>query len=88
MNEYVMTLVGSAIAGVVSFFLGVQKTKKEVEGMSLTNIQTSLDIYKVIIDDLKGEITILLGKVDELEAKIDELKNENEELREMLKSKN
>ena len=82
-----MTLLGSAITGVVSFFFGVQKSKKEVESMALTNIQSSIDIYKVIIDDLKGEITILLSKVDELEAKIDELKQENEELRKMLKNK-
>ena len=85
MNEYVMTLVGSTIAGIVSFFLGVQKTKKEVEGMALTNVQTSLDIYKVIIDDLKVEITTLLLKVDDLENKIDELKQENEQLREQLR---
>ena len=87
MNEYILTLVGSVFTGVVSFFLGVQKSKKEVESMALTNIQTSIDIYKVIIEDLKGEIGILLFKVDELEKKVEELKNENHELKEMLRER-
>lgn len=87
MNEYILTLLGSVITGIVSFFFGVAKTKREVEGMALVNVEKSLEIYKLIIDDLRDEITVLLVKVDELESKIDEMKKENEELRELLKKK-
>lgn len=88
MNEYVLTIIASAITGISSFLFGVKKSKRELEDMALTNIQKSIDVYKVIIDDLRGQIDILLKKVNELEVKVVELKTENHELHKMLKEKN
>jgi len=85
MDNTILALITSSITGVVTFFVGVAKTKKELEGMALNNVEKSLDIYSVIIDDLKGQIKELLVKVNELEEKVDSLTKENHELKEMLR---
>ena len=84
MDNTILALITSSITGVVTFFIGVAKTKKELEGMALNNVEKSLDIYSVIIDDLKNQIKDLLVKVDELEDKIEELRKENHQLKIML----
>jgi len=85
MDNTILALITSSITGVVTFFVGVAKTRKELEGMALNNVEKSLDIYSVIIDDLKGQIKELLVKVNELEEKVDSLTKENHELKEMLR---
>ena len=82
-----ITLIISTITGVITYVVGHRKAKKEVESLSLTNIEKSLDIYNIIINDLKSQVAELLNKVDDLENKIDELKAENAQLKEMLRKK-
>ncbi len=83
-----LTVVASSITGIITFFIGQRRAKKEIEGLALNNIERSLDIYNKIIEDLKDQVTSLLDKVDELEKKIDELKDENYSLRDMLERRN
>jgi len=85
MTNTMVTFAVTTITGIVTYIVGFQRSKKEVEGAALKNIQTSLDIYKVIIDNLKDEITELLIKVNALEDKVDFLTEENHSLRVMLK---
>jgi peptidoglycan hydrolase CwlO-like protein len=87
MNETIFTVMVSAITGIVTFFLGVAKSKKEVEGMTLTNLEKSTDIYARVIADLKLEIEDLKSEIAELKAKVDDLTKENHELKQMLKKK-
>lgn len=84
MTETFITLLISSITGVITYFIGLRKAKKELESLALDNISKTLNIYQVIIKDLKGEVETLLIKVGELEEKIDELKSENEELKKMV----
>ena len=87
MNDTIFTVVVSSITGLVTFFLGAAKQKRETEQIGLTNVEKSLNIYTTIIDDLKSQIEELLEKVDTLEEKVEELKQENHELKEMLRQK-
>jgi len=84
MNDTFFTLVASVITGISTFFIGRQRAKKEIEGMTLVNVEKSLSIYQVIISDLSNQVEELLGKVDLLETKVDELRVENQELKDML----
>lgn len=84
MNDTFFTLAASVITGISTFFIGRQRAKKEIEGMTLVNVEKSLTIYQTIIEDLKGQVEELLNKVNTLEDKVDELKAENSELKEML----
>ena len=87
MDNTMITGLIAILTGVGSFIIGQFKAKREIESMTITNVQKSVDVYRLLIDDLKGEITELLIKVEELEKKIDELHTENTQLREMLSKK-
>ena len=87
MSEGVITLLVSTVTGVLTFIVGQQRAKRESENVALKNVQSSIDIYKTIIDDLKGEISELLIKVDKLEKKVDDLMEENTKLKEILNKK-
>ena len=79
-----VTVLISSVTGIITFFVGHRRARKEVESMALDNIGKSLDIYNQIIGNLKDEIIQLTDKVKELENKIDDLTEENKKLKEML----
>lgn len=87
MDTILTTFVISTITGIVTFFLGARKQKKETDALELDNIKSSIGIYQTIIADLKEEIISMSKKIDKLESSVDELMKENTELKEMLQSK-
>ena len=87
MENSILTVIVSSITGVITFFVGQTKAKKEIDNMALVNLEKSLDIYNRIIEGLKEEIIELNSKVKELEEKISNLIEENHSLKEMLKNK-
>jgi len=80
MNEYLMTLIGSAVSGVAAFYFGMKKNQREVEELGLRNVERSLAIYNDIIEDLKEEIADLRNEISRLERLVEELRTENERL--------
>lgn len=76
-----------AITGFLTFLLGQQRGKKEVESITLNNLEKSVQIYQTIINDLKEEISKLNIKVDELQEKVDSMMEENLKLKKMLSKK-
>lgn len=87
MNTTIITILVSSITGIVTFFMGVQRTKKEVESMTLINLEKSIDIYARVISDLKLEIEELKSEITELKAQVSNLSKENHELKQMLRNK-
>ena len=84
----IINIVIPAITGFLTFVIGQQRGKKEVESISLQNLEKSVQIYQTIIQDLRDEITSLNEKVDALQRKVDEMMTENHSLKKMLKEKN
>jgi peptidoglycan hydrolase CwlO-like protein len=76
-----------AVTGLLTFLLGQQRGKKEVESLHLSNIEKALSIYQHIVSDLKEEILHLNKKVDVLQDKVDALMEENHKLKKMLSDK-
>jgi peptidoglycan hydrolase CwlO-like protein len=76
-----------AVTGFLTFLLGQQRGKKEVESLHLANIEKALSIYQHIVSDLKEEILHLTKKVDVLQDKVDALMEENHKLKKMLSDK-
>lgn len=68
----------------MTFLLGQQRGKKEVESVHLQNLEKSIEIYKTIIDDLRDEISILNERVEKLQAMVNELMIENHKLQRMI----
>lgn len=80
-------IVIPAITGFLTFLLGQQRGKKEIESITLTNLEKSVAIYQTIVQDLKDEITSLNKKIDELQSKVDEMMKENHELQKLVSKK-
>jgi peptidoglycan hydrolase CwlO-like protein len=81
----ILTVVMTTVTGLLTFFLGQQRGKKEIESITLKNLEDSIGIYKTIIDDLRMEISLLNDKVSSLQNKVEELMQENHKLQKMLK---
>lgn len=87
MTDTLITVLASTITGVVTFIFGVFRTRRELEGMAINNVEKSMLVYAALIDNLKDQIDVLLEKVEELETKVDELTKENSELKDMLRKR-
>lgn len=86
MELNLLTVIVSSITGFLTFLLGQQRGKKEVDNLHLQNLEQSITIYKTIIDDLRKEITILNKKVGDLQDMVDDLMVENQKLQKMIKT--
>lgn len=84
-GEWIGTVVVSSITGFITYFLGRRKERKELDNLTLLNLEKSVSIYQIIIDDLKREVQQLNEKIDKLEAKVEELLKENTELKALMK---
>lgn len=76
-----------AVTSIITFFLGLQRGKKEVDGLHLSNIEKSVEIYQTIIKDLKSEMESLQKKVDDLQGKVDLMVVENQKLKKLVSKK-
>jgi peptidoglycan hydrolase CwlO-like protein len=76
-EQIVMTVVTTLIG----YFVGYRKSKNEVEGGRLENLEKSLTIYQTLIDDLSKKVEELSIHIVRLEATIDSLKKENKKLK-------
>ena len=86
MGEFnLLTLIITSVTGFLTFILGQQKGKKEIESVHLQNLEKSIEIYKTIIDDLRDEIKILNDRVEVLQSMVNELMMENHKLQSMIK---
>ena len=76
-EQIIMTVVTTAIG----YFVGYKKSQNEVEGGRLENLEKSIRIYQVVIDDLSKKVEELTLHIVRLEATIDSLKQENNKLK-------
>jgi len=79
-----LLLISNALTGVAAWAVGKRKTNAETDNVVLKNLESSVGLYKLIIDNLRDEIQLLNGKMEQMESKIDELTKENKKLRELL----
>lgn len=76
-EQIILTIVTSGIG----YFIGYKKSKNEIEGGRLENLEKSIKIYQVIIDDLGKKVEELTAHIVRLETTIDSLKKENRKLK-------
>lgn len=84
--DIVFTFLTSTITGLITYFLGKKKANAEIENTLLSNLEKSVSIYQIIIDDLREQVVDMNKKINELETKVDELLKENSELKRMLEN--
>jgi predicted nucleic acid-binding Zn-ribbon protein len=84
MDNTLLLLISNTLTGVAAWAVGKRKTNAETDNVVLKNLESSVGLYKLIIDNLRDEIQLLNGKMEQMEAKIDELTKENKKLRDLL----
>lgn len=83
--EVLYQVVFTSITGFLTFLLGLRKGKAETESVLLQNLEKSIQIYQVIVDDMNEQIQGLNAKIDLLETKLEHLLKENAELKVLMK---
>ena len=81
MTTEILLLISNALTGVAAFFVGKRRSDAETDNQVLKNLELSINLYKQMIDDLKGEIHELNNKVQHLQKMVDELMVENRKLK-------
>jgi peptidoglycan hydrolase CwlO-like protein len=74
-------IIITIVTTLLGYFVGYKKSKNEIEGGRLENLEKSIQIYQVIIDDLGKKVEELTAHIVRLEATIDSLKKENNKLK-------
>ena len=65
----------------IGYFVGYKKSQNEIEGGRLENLEKSIKIYQVIIDDMGKKVEELTSHINKLEKRIEELMAENRKLK-------
>ena len=65
----------------IGYFAGYKKNQNEIEGGRLDNLEKSIRVYQIMIDDLSKKVEELTTHIVKLEATIDSLKKENNKLK-------
>jgi len=74
-------IVLTVVTTLIGYFVGYRKSKNEIEGGRLENLEKSLTIYQLMIDDLSKKVEDLSLHIVRLEATIDSLRKENNKLK-------
>ena len=81
MNDYIYQIIGTIITTTIGYVVGFRKSKNEIEGGRLENMEKSLKVYQIIIDDLSRKVEELTTHIVRLEQTIESLKRENNKLK-------
>lgn len=74
-------IIITIVTTLIGYFVGYKKSKNEIEGGRLENLEKSIHIYQVVIDDLGKKVEELTIQISKLETIIDSLKKENRKLK-------
>ena len=74
-------IIITIVTTLIVYFIGYKKSKNEIEGGRLENLEKSINIYQVVIDDLGKKVEELTVQITKLETIIDSLKKENRKLK-------
>jgi lipopolysaccharide biosynthesis regulator YciM len=81
MREILMIVIPSIITAVVGWFIGRRRENVDLCGDRLDDLEKSIKVYNVIIDDMSTKIENLTAHIAKLELKIQELLAENKKLK-------
>lgn len=76
-EQIILTIVTT----IIGYVVGYRKSKNEIEGGRLENLEKSIRIYQVVIDDLSKKVEELTSHIVRLESTIDNLRQENKKLK-------
>ena len=87
MKEILIYTVPSIISSFVGYIIGYRKNVVDLQSVRLDNLEKSIKVYNVIIDDMANKIEELTAEIHRLEERIEKLMEENKQLKKEAKSK-
>lgn len=84
----VALLSGGVITYVLGWLAGKKKNNADLEGKRLENLESAIEIYERVHDELKDQLEALSDKCTRLSTQIDELQSENKSLKEEIHTLN
>lgn len=89
MKDILIALVsGGVITYVLGWMAGRKKNKADLEGVRLKNLESAIEIYEKVHEELKEQLENLSNKCSKLSLQIDQLQNENKSLKQEIHSLN
>lgn len=82
----IVAAIISALTGISGLWYGSKKQKLDIQSQAYENILKQIEVYEVIIDNLRQEVHTLITKVEEQQKVIRELESSVEELCALKKS--
>lgn len=79
--SWLWTTLGTLGGGFVTWLFGRRKQKAETKSSELENVEKGLEIYRIMLEDMKAEISSLKQEVHTLENKVSDLLQENRSLK-------
>lgn len=79
--DKIIYLVSTAGVSMITYLMGTRKRQLDYESVKLSNLEKSLSIYQVMIQDMSSKIEQLTKKIDELETTVERLYKENKQLK-------
>lgn len=81
----ILNAVIGLVTGLAGYFMGYKKNQKEADSVGIQNVEKALDIYKIMLDDMKkrydAEIENLKSKLATYESHIAKLETTIKELK-------
>lgn len=74
-------IILAVVTAAIGYIIGFKKNQNDIEGGRLDNLEKSIRVYQIMIDDLTKKVEELTGHIVKLEATIDNLKKENNTLK-------
>lgn len=81
MKDVLLQILLAAGTGLVGFIFGWRKNNVDICGARLDELEKSIKVYNVIIDDMSKKIEELTAHINKLETRIKELMSENKTLK-------
>lgn len=77
----IQEIIIAVVTATIGYVIGFKKNQNDIEGGRLDNLEKSIRVYQIMIDDLSKKVEELTGHIVKLEATIDALKKENNTLK-------
>ena len=81
MKDTLLQILLVAGTSVIGYVLGYRKQNVDLQSSRLENLEKSINVYNLIIDDMAKKIETLTTEVAGLERRIEELMAENKQLK-------
>lgn len=88
MDSVILTTLVTTIGGTATYFIGknarrsnVQKTDEEIDALRLSNLRSTIDIYKIVHNELSEQLEMLRQECIKLRSEISILREENVSLK-------